>query len=861
MKSYKTIVFLILAALFLLLHVPLYEWWCDTGLGQWLGSVTPTVFNDCMALFLGLLGGVAAAMIPQRLSESGNRFARLVLGCLLFVLLVQSVSFNDCFIHAYTLPWFRYTDLLIPFLVVFLVISCMVSINESKEEGETQEENAQLMYYDDNDERDFLGRGDLVKHLCQRLEEAKGNQKCATGIAITGGWGTGKSWVLNQVKRQLKKNEEVCIDFKPWLYGETDLTRAFYLTLERQLRLNDIRVKELKQAVGEIDSEKSVGLGKAFLSVVGIVTQSNGREKTVERIKKKLKGLNRPLFVFIDDVDRLAKNELLQVLSIIRNTGDFPNVAYLMAFDRKVVEEIIGDEMGINYVGKMFNLSIDLPPMNDGVIAGFLFDAIQKKMNVGKDGDNPFSRISIAQYLPTVREAKKYFNLLFSDYKRLRSRFDKCYYNVGDFCLLELLKYKNPDLYYGLKANPKNYLEISNKGWNGPAYLPKAEAINVPPEIMPLLKALFGPANDLNDENVLVGIANKEYYPLYFEGSLNVRYLDGDEFERALKERMLSPKVGEWIDEGYSGVMGLLCAVSNGISRKDVFLSMVEYIWHQCEKEKVPRSLVQMAYGYDDKALKHGFRHVMGVIQKTPQINLLAFQHLSVIDANGEEEGGDSMEALIQESDRLPELMGIWLSVLKETKNRDYPFNEVRDNVEKIWKQLLDKADRIGVGTLDMIDVLGECSLEDTFEQMVLPLVTDNPQRWLGATVTRVKSDDMEYYFLKSKGIHALFGSLDKMYDAMGTVVSSAKEENKDYVMSYSRLFHQMLANIDDNYNNLTSIEVDKLPALSDSVLIGSGHVMPIRAAFDQFRETPFWKRKDLRIHRPLGRYYFNTEI
>ena len=45
-----------------------------------------------------------------------------------------------------------------------------------------------------------------------------------------------------------------------------------------------------------------------------------------------------------------------------------------------------------------------------------------------------------------------------------------------------------------------------------------------------------------------------------------------------------------------------------------------------------------------------------------------------------------------------------------------------------------------------------------TFEEMVLPLVSDNPKRWLGATITKLNDGDKYYYFLKSDAVYALFG-------------------------------------------------------------------------------------------------------
>ena len=258
-----------------MLHEPLFAWWCDTGIGKFLGSVKPTLFNDCMALAIGVFGGLAALIIPKQLSNEGNRFASVVAGYMLFIILVQSISFNDCFIHSYSAPWFRYTDLLVPFLLVFWVVSWIKSKDEKLPQNSNADNESHLLY-DDTDEADFLNRGERLKHICEFLRENKGNGKCATGVAITGGWGAGKSWVLEHVKKHMEQEGEICIDFKPWVYGETDITRQFYLTLERELKSQNYKVKELKDAVLEMDNDKLSGMGRATVSLLGGCNQVSG---------------------------------------------------------------------------------------------------------------------------------------------------------------------------------------------------------------------------------------------------------------------------------------------------------------------------------------------------------------------------------------------------------------------------------------------------------------------------------------------------------------------------------------------------------------------------------------------------------
>lgn len=862
MKKSNVLIYLILAVLFILLREPLYEMWNGWGPVARLSAIVPSLWNDAAAMMVIVLGVPAMVVLAQHLSYSGNRWARFYTGCVLYMSVVFRICYGEYYTAFATIPWLRYADILIPVLVAMWIAAYFNQYKESQFEGHS-EESSQHFFYDDMEEVDFLGRKKLVEDLCQRLAETERNSKSATGIAITGGWGTGKSWVLEHIKANLKAKGEICIDFKPWLYGEVDMARMFYKSLESQLKANGLHIEELKKAVTEIDNDEMVGFGRAFLSLFGVITRGGGREQTVEDIKSRLNEQNRPIYVFIDDCDRLAKKELLQVLSLIRNTGDFPGLTYVLAFDKDVVKEIIGSEKGLQYVGKMINLSINLPPIADDVIADYLNQAAGEITGSKSDRCKPFSKVEITHYLPTVREAKRYLNLLSTDYKRHQKRFDKYILNVEDYCLVELLKYWQPEVYYALQSSKQDMVGFVKGYWNSPAGLPIKDSYKEGSDLLQLIQTMFKPVSDPRDRYGIIGIANQDYSPLYFEKEPDGKFIDGKEYNLALEKEIIPQKIDEWMSGGYSGVMGLLCAGFHAMSRKDVFLAMSKYIWHKCEGIEGGMTMGELTYGYG-KDKQHGFMNIMKVIDETPQIQLLTFQRLT-----DEDEKEDGVMSLIEESDYPLELMGIWMNQLNDVKHTDYPYGEVTFYIEKLWDRLLKKVKNEDGGTLDMIDILATCTLEPTFSKMAMPLVKDNPQRWLGATVMILHDSGKEYYLLKSRAIHALFGSLEKMYDEMKIIVNTAKDENKAYVEAYQDLIYRLAAimvnkkddAIPDKYKEPESIEVDKYPDLAASELLGNGPVMPLADALAQIKETDFWKGKDLRIHREDPGFYFGMEL
>lgn len=868
MKSFLSI--FLFACLFLLLHEPLFSWWCGTGIGRLLGSVDSSALNDWLSLALAIVGSVLMCLLPGRLSANGNKWGGIICGGLLFILLIESVAFNNNFVHFQSFPWLRYSDSLVVALVAFMVASCVTTSRRKSKQimVEDRKERKELLRYDDNSENDFLGRFQLVSNILKCITEDKGNEKGATGIAITGGWGSGKSWLLSQLKSSLEQDDEICLNFSPWLYGETDIARQYYRMLERGLKLHGLETENLKRAVTEIDNDQLHGFGRFILSVFGIATNGQGREKTVEQIKTKLGQTGRKIFVFIDDCDRLAKAELMQVLSLIRNTGDFPYITYIMAFDKQVVEKTIGNDIGMNYVAKMFNLTIDLPPVNDVVLSDYLHSAAYRILGVENRNSSPFLRVPITSILPTVREAKKYLNLLYSDYKRLEERLRAHPYNEGDFCLVELLKYKFPEAYYQLQSAPETYLSYEAEGWNSPLGVLKEDVIEGNDRLPFILKALFKNGDNEFADNHTLSVAGKEYFPMYFEKELKGNFVDGESFRNALQEGKLPERIGEWLEKGYQGVLSLFCAVNGSLSKKEFYNSMTSYIWHKCEKQEHVSSINKMTYGYEGSWVKHNFKNIMKLIASTPQIGLMSFQHINIYKEDDVSKE-DAMGTLIQESQYPLELMGIWMSELNRTSDTEYPYSDARTYVLKLWQRLVKMAREDESLTLCIIDILGSCSLEDTFNTMVLPLVVEDPKRWLGATVIRLSYGKNEYYLLKSRGIHALFGSLRAMYKEMEKICDFVREEDRPYVNEYKSLIYGLAAitvnkrdsSIDDKYKSPETLNVERFASLKEGRFLGIGPAMPIDDALKQIQSTPFWKGKGLRIRRKDPGYYFGTEI
>lgn len=81
-------------------------------------------------------------------------------------------------------------------------------------------------------------------------------------------------------------------------------------------------------------------------------------------LKKELTALAAPLIVVIDDIDRLTKREVRLLVQLVKANADFPNVVYLLLYQRSAVAEAlkgISGKSGLDFLRKIVQVDLDVP--------------------------------------------------------------------------------------------------------------------------------------------------------------------------------------------------------------------------------------------------------------------------------------------------------------------------------------------------------------------------------------------------------------------------------------------------------------------------------------------------------------------
>lgn len=203
-------------------------------------------------------------------------------------------------------------------------------------------------------ERDELGYAPLACSIAKSIS----NMAPIEGItmAVTGGWGTGKTTMINFIRHYLKSNEAKVelVDFNPWWFsGHEDLVRKLLQQLAQTVKPDSDEGKKLGGLIHElaevvdtlpVELKPSIfGFSIDLKKVASLSAEKLRQTKTIPQLKKEIGGLLREMgnrfLVIVDDVDRLSVEEIRDLFRAIKAVGDLPNVIYLIAIDKDVVSK------------------------------------------------------------------------------------------------------------------------------------------------------------------------------------------------------------------------------------------------------------------------------------------------------------------------------------------------------------------------------------------------------------------------------------------------------------------------------------------------------------------------------------------
>ncbi|WP_394661063.1 P-loop NTPase fold protein [uncultured Acinetobacter sp.] len=384
-----------------------------------------------------------------------------------------------------------------------------------------------------NIDEDLLGRAKFSENLAEAISNWNGKDSLV--VALYGDWGTGKSSVKNMALTYIKdkSSKPIVIEFSPWEWAAQEkITKAFFNEIsksigkesssEKNKRLADSFKKYGNYLAASeviltstsnslpfiVSAIAGIGFFSAFLNDTKIITlittgfvaispflkwgvenlkrlagyfdeKAKDSEKSLTEIRSELKvelqELENPILIVMDDLDRLSTSELKMIFQLIKANTEFPNVTFLLLFQRNIVEQKLTDktQSGKDYLEKIIQVPFNIPKVSQIQVHKVLFDRLNKILELDKNSNIQFDQdrwsqlyhAGLKNYFNNLRNVYRYTSTLSFHFTLLKGRtvFEA---NLVDLIAVECLRVFEPEVYNELSISKDAFTTFKSLGSN-----------------------------------------------------------------------------------------------------------------------------------------------------------------------------------------------------------------------------------------------------------------------------------------------------------------------------------------------------------------------------------------------------------
>lgn len=340
-------------------------------------------------------------------------------------------------------------------------------------------------------EQDRLGRTTFAKYLARCILDHQHVESLVIGLF--GGWGTGKTSLINLTLEELRfassnlfdHERPIILNFSAWSYsGQHQLIYSFFRRLSSEMRraayFNDEKIIHLLELYISFFTHKPVP--KALRPKHAWITRWLNRQRTVDetygwesgrdltQVKSELNELlakqQHKLIIFIDNILRLQEEEIIQVFQIIKSMGDFSNTIYVLAMDREPIIQALNRVHhggGSDYLEKIVQLPFDIPSISKQDLENILLDRLNAVIAIAPIesweseywADIYYS--TLKYFFKSARDITHYVNTLSFAFNHVKE-----VVNPVDFFAMTAMQIFEPEVYYGIRDNKDLFTDLAD---------------------------------------------------------------------------------------------------------------------------------------------------------------------------------------------------------------------------------------------------------------------------------------------------------------------------------------------------------------------------------------------------------------
>jgi predicted KAP-like P-loop ATPase len=304
-------------------------------------------------------------------------------------------------------------------------------------------------------------------------------------IGINGPWGSGKTSALNLIVYHLEsliqEQKIKVVRFSPWWLSSTEaIIAAFLSDLEAAIgesisksALNAFRnvAHRVQRVVGAAADLAAPGVGKIVDAVEGLLGDDQSIEAQHRQVSASLANANCRFLVVIDDIDRLAPDDVIEMFKLVKSVGQLSNVIYLLAFDRQLAERVVSNKYpseGPHYLEKIVQAAFDVPAASEEQLrAAFLAQINNVCPPAESEDQTRFMNLMLECVTPLLRSPRdlsRLMGMLQVTWAAVATEVDR-----ADFVSVEAFRLTLPDLYRAIRANGERLTGIGAMSVDRPA--------------------------------------------------------------------------------------------------------------------------------------------------------------------------------------------------------------------------------------------------------------------------------------------------------------------------------------------------------------------------------------------------------
>jgi len=322
-------------------------------------------------------------------------------------------------------------------------------------------------------------------------------------IGIFGAWGSGKTSVVNLLRREMSRplpksdssaldhSEALFVDFNAWTFCNSDDAIAGFL---RQLvdvlnKNNEKRAARAFHSFGRMNSMRRMRVkGGVFGDMLDVARQwyfstVYNERITQRRVRVVLRSMRSRVVIVVDDLERMPSKDVGSIVSFLKANFDFPNVVVLFVSDDQHLQEAIaryiedGDDAcvgdgvsGRGYLEKIIPYQLVLPEIGEPYIMSVFIDGLKRLLSnedcwrYDVDHDDGDEYETVRYFVKTIRDAKRLLNAVWTEiaFHRNATRSRVLNLHVGDLVALTTVKLWLPNVYHNLPSLMSQLVE----NWN-----------------------------------------------------------------------------------------------------------------------------------------------------------------------------------------------------------------------------------------------------------------------------------------------------------------------------------------------------------------------------------------------------------